>query len=258
LQLPKFVRQVTDPIVGRIPVPIVGGINKGMLWSLASSGGGYVSGRRGLEQLTFISALLREGDVVWDVGAHHGSIALCASRRVGKSGSVHAFEPAQLNRTYLERHVRWNRLANVTIHSPAMGSYDGEATFGGSGSSTGYALNKGEEKVQVRTAATIVKTGAAPAPNFAKIDVENLEAGLLQGAALILRPDTRMVISIHSAESLANCTRFLTAAGYTIVNSKLITAMDKAAWQGDPDMICFGPGYKDRDHDRATLESLGF
>ena len=258
MQLPQAIRRITDPVIGRIPVPILGGENAGDLWSLASAGGGYMTGRRGAAQIAAIGALLHEGDVVWDVGAHHGSVVLSAARRVGRSGQVHAFEPAGLNRTYLERHVRWNRLTNVVIHSCAMSSYDGEATFGGSGSSTGYSLNKGDERVVVRTAASVVASGAAPAPTFVKIDVEDLEGDVLAGAASILRPDTRMIISVHSSRSHATCTAFLRGAGYEIVESRMLAAMVAGTWQGDPDMVCFGPGYAGLGRDREILKSMSF
>jgi FkbM family methyltransferase len=258
MQLPKAIRALTDPIIGRIPVPIVGGENRGRLWSLASAGGGYMSGRRGAAQIGVISALLHEGDVVWDVGAHHGSIVLCASRRVGPSGQVHAFEPASLNLTYLGRHVRWNRLGNTKIHPYAMSSSDGETTFGGSGSSTGYRMGRGDEKVTVKSATSIVKSGIAPAPTFAKIDVEELEGEVLTGAASILRQDTRLIISVHSAKAYANCTTFLRAAGYDIVESRELAANVAGSWHDDPDMVCFGPAYAGKQRDRDMLKSLGF
>jgi FkbM family methyltransferase len=256
VQLPQFVRDLTDPIIGRIPVPILGGANRGMLWSLASAGGGYVSGRRGLEQMAVMRALLHEGDVFWDVGAHHGSMTLCASRCVGKSGQVHAFEPAQLNLTYLGRHVRWNGLANVKIHALAMGSADGDATFGGSGSSTGYALNQGAEKVSVRTMATVVSSGAAPIPTFAKIDVQDFEGDVITGATRTLRSDTRLIIAIHSRRSHDTCTSLLNAAGYTIVESTPDTAA--GTQHGDPDLACFGPDYSGTKQDCAMLKEMHF
>jgi FkbM family methyltransferase len=258
MQLPKAIRAVTDPIIGRIPVPIVGGENRGLLWSLASAGGGYMSGRRGAAQIAVISALLHEGDIVWDVGAHHGSIVLCASRRVGPKGQVHAFEPAQLNLTYLNRHVRWNRLSNTKVHPYAMSSSDGETTFGGSGSSTGYRMGRGDERVTVKSAASIVKSGIAPAPTFAKIDVEELEGEVLKGAASILRSDSRMIISVHSKRAYDACTVFLRAAGYDIVESRDLKANVAGAWHDDPDLVCFGPDYAGKQRDRDALESLGF
>ena len=260
MQIPAIVRRVTDPIVGRIPVPILGGVNKGLQWSLASAGGGYATGARGAAQLAVVSALLREGDVVWDVGAHHGSVALCASRRVGAAGQVHAFEPAELNRMYLRRHVRWNGLRNVVIQPFALSSYDGECTFGGTGSSTGYALNRGDERVDVRTAATIVASGAAPAPTFVKIDVEDLEDEVLAGAASILGPEMRMIVSVHSARSHAACLDRLRSLGYEIIASQQLRDMPRGSWRGDPDMVCFGPRYdaREREWDREMLRVAEF
>lgn len=258
MQIPKFIRRLTDPLIGRISVPILGGVNKGCHWSLASAGGGYLTGRRGAEQMAVIGALLREGDVVWDVGAHHGSVVLFASRRVGPGGQVHAFEPSELNRAFLGRHVRWNRLTNVVIHPYALGSFDGEGSFGGDGSSTSYALNGGEEKVAVRTARSVVASGTAPAPTFAKIDVEEAEGEVLAGAVGVLRPNTRMVISVHSASAYASCVDVLRGAGYDILESRALAAMVAGSWRGDPDMVCFGPGHVERERDRAALRAIGF
>lgn len=247
-----------DPVIGRIPVPVLGGVNRGCYWSLASAGNGFVSGRRAAPQMALLSRLIRAGDVVWDVGAHHGSVVLIAAPRVGPAGQVHAFEPSEMNRAYLGRHVRWNRLTNVVIHPYALSSFDGEARFGGKGSSTGYALDEGEERVAVRTARSVVASGSAPAPSFTKIDVEDAEVAVLEGAADVLRPDSRLIVSVHSARSYAGCVAILSAAGFEIVESRAIASSIAGTWRGDPDMMCFGPDYADRERDRDVLASAGF
>jgi hypothetical protein len=47
MHLPSIVKELTTPVVGRVPVTIAGGPNRGMKWSLASSGNGF---RRGVRE----------------------------------------------------------------------------------------------------------------------------------------------------------------------------------------------------------------
>ena len=110
----------------------------------------------------------------------------------------------------------------------------------------------------MRTAASLVAAGTAPAPTFAKIDVEDLEGEVLAGAASILRKDSRLIISVHSARAYASCTEFLRGAGYEIVESAALAANVAGTWQGDPDMVCFGPACKNRERDRETLKAISF
>ena len=256
VRIPRFLRQLADPVTARIPVPIASGVNRGLRWSLSSAGHGYASGRRAARQMSLIAELIRPGDVMWDVGAHHGYVTLCASRRVGAGGHVHAFEPSRSNRQALERHVGWNRLRNVTVHDCALAAENGEATFGGRGSSKTFALGRGDERVQVRRADTLLDRGALTLPTFVKVDVEGAEADFLRGALPRLRPDTRLVIAMHSAQAYRDCAALLTAAGYTLIASRQATAAlaePGAPWPGDPDVYCAGPAARDLAMDEAIL-----
>src|SRR5690606_20691149 len=150
-------------------------------WSLASAGHGYATGRRAAAQTRLLESLIHPGDIVWDVGAHHGYVALFAARRVGPAGQVHAFEPSRRNRRMLERHMRWNRVTNVRAHAFALSAFDGEARFGGEHTSKTFALGAGPEVVNVCTAATLVARGVCPPPTFVKIDVEGAEADVVAG-----------------------------------------------------------------------------
>lgn len=258
MRVPKLVRRITDPLLERTPVPIIGGTNRGLWWNLASAGSGYGSGRRAAKQMDVLASLIRPGDIVWDVGAHHGYVTLCAARRVGSAGRVHAFEPSERNRMLLSRHVRWNGLSNVTIHPFALSSYDGEAYFGGTGTSKMHSLGGGAERAIVRSAGTLVRSGVCPAPTFVKIDVEGAEAEVIEGALEVLPKDARLLIALHSRAAYAGCATLLNAAGYELVESKQIDAYRTRQWVGDPDLFCFGPDYIGSEHDRKVLRETGF
>lgn len=257
LRVPRPLRRISDPVLERIPVPILGGVNRGRWWCLASAGHGYATGRRAHSQMQVLAALIRPGDTVWDVGAHHGYVTLCASDRVGPRGSVQAFEPSARNRRLLLRHLRWNRIRNVAVHPYALSSFDGWASFGGGYTSKMCALGRGSEMVSVRTVTTLLRSEALAAPTFVKLDVEGAEAEVLQGAMDVLPPVARLVIAIHSRETDCGCTALLKEAGYELIASDGLMRCRTGVWIGDPDLFAMGPEYAGRDRDRSLAKRYG-
>jgi FkbM family methyltransferase len=205
-----------------------------------------------------LSALLHPGDIVWDVGAHHGYVTLSASRKVGSAGSVQSFEPSMMNRGALNRHVAWNRLENVTVHPFALSNFDGETNFGGTGTSKMFALGGGAEVVQVRSGMTMVQRDSLPLPTFIKIDVEGAEGDTVAGLIPVLPRNARLFIAMHSAAADAQCQQLLSRAGWECVASKPLQRCRGGEWVSDPDMFCMGPDYAGRDADRATLRRADF
>jgi FkbM family methyltransferase len=65
------------------------------------------------DEIAFMSAHLRPGDVFLDVGAHIGLYALAASRLVGPDGLVLAIEPDPVSYERLLFHLRANSAGNV-------------------------------------------------------------------------------------------------------------------------------------------------
>lgn len=70
--------------------------------------------------------LLRTGDVVLDVGANIGSLAMLAASCVGPDGRVIAVEPLERNRRLLARSVQANRFAWVELIAAAAAAEAGE------------------------------------------------------------------------------------------------------------------------------------
>jgi FkbM family methyltransferase len=261
MRIPPFARRVVDPLTSRVRIPILGGVNRGMRWSLASAGHGYGTGRRAARQMGLLSDLMERGDVIWDVGAHHGYMTLAAARHTGPLGAVHAFEPSASNRERLTRHVEWNDLRNVTIHAFALSDHEGEMRFGGGGSSKTFALGGGEERVAVTTGAMLIERGVCPAPHLVKVDVEGAEGDLLRGALPAFRGTARLLVGVHSREAHASCMQALRSAGYEVRPSRaLATALANvdAPWPGDPDLYAIGPDSQRRKRDEVALERWAF
>jgi FkbM family methyltransferase len=79
-------------------------------------------------ELDLLLSLLHDGDCVVDVGAFIGTHTLAFAQRVGKSGSVHSFEPNPYSFRLLDRNVGQNGLSNVKLYNCAVsnstGSFD--------------------------------------------------------------------------------------------------------------------------------------
>src|SRR5687767_13751879 len=69
---------------------------------------GLLIGRYEPLTLTVIDALVREGDICFDIGANVGALTMPMARRVGARGRVYAFEPGPPAHARLERNLALN------------------------------------------------------------------------------------------------------------------------------------------------------
>jgi FkbM family methyltransferase len=77
-----------------------------------------------------LSSIIRDGDVVLDIGANFGWYTTLFSRLVGPAGRVHAFEPIPTTFERLRRNVRLNGSpANVLLNDCALGESRGTVTL---------------------------------------------------------------------------------------------------------------------------------
>lgn len=72
-------------------------------------------------ELLIYKHLIKKGDVVCDVGAHVGSYTVPLASHVGRTGTIHAFEPFRLVFQMLIANVALNGISNVHGHQLALG-----------------------------------------------------------------------------------------------------------------------------------------
>ena len=73
------------------------------------------------------SSILKEGDVVLDIGANIGYYVLIESKLVGKTGQVYAVEPVTSTFELMQKNLQLNGLTNVSASNFAFGEKDGES-----------------------------------------------------------------------------------------------------------------------------------
>jgi FkbM family methyltransferase len=151
----------------------------------------------------FVELWLRPGMAVLDIGAHHGFYTLLASRKVGSTGSVVAFEPSPRERKRLLTHLRINRCKNVRIESLALGDANGEADFfivDGRGTGLNSLRRPSSDEpidivtVPVMTLDDYLRLTHSTAIDFIKMDVEGAELTVLKGGAALLARRPRPII----------------------------------------------------------------
>jgi FkbM family methyltransferase len=130
-----------------------------------------------------ITEHLSPGDVMWDVGAHIGFISAIASRSVGPTGQVLAFEPLPGNISRLRQTVEANQLANVTIREVAVSSSIGTSPFyiHSSTSMGGLEAREGAPTINVPTTTLDSEITSRRPPMLVKIDVEGFEDDVIAG-----------------------------------------------------------------------------
>jgi FkbM family methyltransferase len=154
-------------------------------------------------EIGFLNRFLRLGMTVLDLGAHHGFYTLLASKRVGSSGNVFAFEPSPREREALRLHLRMNRCKNVVIQEMALGDqnmdsdlYVVEAWAAGCNSlrPPDVAARTSTVSVHMVRLDDWLAEHKIDQVDFIKLDVEGAELPVLRGASQLLSHHPRPMI----------------------------------------------------------------
>jgi FkbM family methyltransferase len=138
-----------------------------------------------LEVAALLDTLLPEGGTFYDIGSNWGYFTLYAAA-CRERLTVHAFEPLHETHQDLVACVEQASLAGHTMcHNVALSDKDGEAHIqipDGLHSGTATVSSEG-----IRITTRRLDAMGLPPPNFIKLDAENHEIEVLQGAAETLK-----------------------------------------------------------------------
>jgi len=162
------------------------------------------------------------GDVVLDLGAYVGMFIYRASLLVGETGKVIAVEPDDRNFELLERNIA--SLPNATILLAALGERNGITELNISPKSTCHStiIKSGmSRKVPVYRVDTIVEMLNLAKVDFVKIDVEEAELSVLEGATdtLAMNGSRKVVVECYhnnNQSTWKEVARKLVSLGYKV------------------------------------------
>jgi len=166
-----------------------------------------------------LAELCHPGDVAMDVGANIGVHTMALARRVGPTGLVIAFEAQRLVFQALCANVAINSLGNVECHWAAVGAARGvlkvpELAFDRPNNFGGVSLAGAAEGRPVALVA-LDDFLAIPRLRLVKIDVEGMEADVIEGAAkLIARLRPILYVENDRVENSPRLIRLIASLGY--------------------------------------------
>jgi FkbM family methyltransferase len=134
----------------------------------------------------------KEGETVFDMGAHCGVSTYHFSKLVGATGRVIAFEPDPVNFALLKANIERHGLSNVTPLQIAISDKRGEANFNceetiGSGLAEHSTRASVGNVIKVRTVRLEDAFAEWGPPSFCKIDIEGAEISVISSSRDFLR-----------------------------------------------------------------------
>lgn len=140
-----------------------------------------------------------------------GFTSLIASRLVGPTGRVEAFEPFPPNVERLAGSVGLNGFTNVTVHTHAITNRDGMALFHLHESSLQGSLVEDSSASAIQVACETLDTVARrlPRPDLIKVDAEGAEFDVLEGGRQFLMTVRPRLIVEFTTPDLLDRTRQL-------------------------------------------------
>ena len=156
---------------------------------------------------TFIQSHLRPGMTVVDVGANVGYYTLLATKQVGHTGKVYAFEPEPLSFELLRKNVIVNWFSSLVraekkAVSAAGGhseffvrqNYRGNSSIGAVTPEHLEYLYDSMERIEIETVSLDEYFPEPPSIDLLKIDVEGAELDALQGMRNVIQSNPEIII----------------------------------------------------------------
>lgn len=154
-----------------------------------------------------ITKVIKQGDVVIDVGASIGVLTLYFAKIVGKEGKVYAFEPNPENFSLLKKNIETNNYDNVVYEQKAVTNKSGKVNFNISNSLTAGRITKDTENKSIKIESISLDDyfqNNLTKIDFIKIDTEGYDWAVIEGAANLIQMNKNLRIMTEYHTRLIN------------------------------------------------------
>lgn len=178
-----------------------------------------------------LSELVKEGMVLYDIGANIGYISLMMARLSGKQGRVFSFEALPANLQRLKENISLNDMESVIQAlpravidktRPVRFLAHSSTSMGKAAGSAGRAEEyKAEITVEGLALDDFVFKQRRPSPDIIKMDIEGGEVLAIKGMKRLLK-DCKpiLLIELHGEEAARAVWHALTEANYSIMEMR--------------------------------------
>ena len=202
----KIIRSTPDEMVIKtlydFKLKINPGVDKGVERSIYNTGT-YEAGT-----LHAFDLLLKNGDIFFDIGSNIGLMTLYASRKVGRSGQVHSFEPEPGTYKILEENCLINRVENIFLNKIALGSEEMEGVI-----YPNLDINRGAaslvrqdgtngSRIWINTLDQYLSNRDIKKIKLIKVDIEGYEIEMLKGALKLLSSENAPILCIEYSKDV--------------------------------------------------------
>lgn len=199
----------------------------------------YWSGTHEAHVLAVLGECLKPGMTFWDVGAHIGYVSLTATRFVGESGKVVAFEPTPSNVSRLTRNAELNGVHNIEVIPHAVADSVDEAAIYNRGTSLTWSLmvtdqDAPSESVHITTLDAMA--AERPAPDAIKVDAEGAEVEVLRGGLSLLAGNgPTLLVEFTSEAELRESRQLLPHYRFTLIAANHWLGLPAYAFRNTPE-----------------------
>lgn len=150
--------------------------------------------------------LSKNKNCILDIGAHIGLVTLPLTRQISSEGLIHAFEPSDINRKYLNKHIKLNKINNVKVVDFLVGNKNSdqipfyETSVPSGKNSVIQKLSSNKLHKNQITIDTYCQENEL-VPDIIKIDVEGYEMHVLDGCKNTIKTYKPVIIlSVHPTQ----------------------------------------------------------
>ncbi len=179
----------------------------------------HIRGTYELDTQLAVDRLVVPGSICYDLGASIGYLSILMAR---KAKWVFAFEPSKHAAAEIQKHASANHLQNITIVPSPVSDCVRTVRFTLNENAYGSRIASAQSKwptVELTTITLDDFVKSNPRPDFIKIDVEDEEARVLEGARSILSErKTALCCELHSEESARRVQEILLHYGFELTD----------------------------------------